>query len=168
MSTDRSRDPLPAADPDEAGDTAPGHDGAGVPPGERIVAASLAGTGVFLAVATVATLLPDEAARPAAAVDGVLFAAGVVAFLWAYAVAVGRSRTEAIGIAGLYFLSGTAPRTTRVRLLGALAAQVVIAVVSASIRPYTPVAFGILVPMFGLGLAGLWGARHGTFPPRDG
>ena len=26
--------------------------------------------------------------------------------------------------------------------------------------------FGILVPMLPMGLAGLWAARHGTFPPR--
>ena len=26
--------------------------------------------------------------------------------------------------------------------------------------------FGILVPMLPLGLLGLWGARHGVFPPR--
>ena len=34
------------------------------------------------------------------------------------------------------------------------------------IRPFTPLAFGILVPMLGLGLIALWGARHGTFPAR--
>lgn len=137
------------------------------PPGSGIVTLSWAGTGVFVAVGTIATLLPDEAARPAAVVDGVLFALGVVAFLWAYAIAVGRSRTDAIGIGGLYFLAGSAPKAIRFRLLAALGAQVVVAVVTASIRPYTSVAFGILVPMFGLGLAGLWGARHGEFPPRD-
>lgn len=135
-------------------------------PGAGIVAASWAGTGVFAAVATVATLLPDEAARPAAYVDVALFAVGVVAFLWAYAIAVARSRTDAIGIGGLYFLAGSAPKEVRVRLLTALAVQTVIAIVTASIRPYTAVAFGVLVPVFGLGLAGLWGARHGTFPPR--
>jgi hypothetical protein len=135
--------------------------------GQGIVTLSWVGTGIFAAAATVATLLPDDAARAAAVIDGVLFAIGVVAFLWGYAVAVQRSRTDAIGIGGLYFLAGSAPRSIRVRLLGALAVQVVIAVVSASIRPYTAVAFGILVPMLGLGLAGLWGARHGTFPPRD-
>jgi len=26
--------------------------------------------------------------------------------------------------------------------------------------------FGVLVPMLPLGLLGLWGARHGVFPPR--
>ena len=135
--------------------------------GGGIVLLSWVGTGVFAAVATIATLLPDEAARPAAVVDGVLFVVGVVAFLWAYARAVSRSRTDAIGIGGLFFLAGSAPKVVRVRLLTALAVQVVLAVVSASIRPYTAVAFGILVPMFGLGLTGLWGARHGEFPPRE-
>lgn len=135
--------------------------------GSGIVTLSWAGTGTFVAVATIATIFPDEAARPAAAVDGVLFAIGVVAFFLAYARAVSRSRTETIGIAGLFFLSGSAPKVVRVRLWLALAVQIVMAIVSASIRPYTSVAFGILVPMFGLGLMGLWGARHGTFPPRD-
>ena len=135
--------------------------------GSGIVVLSWIGTGVFAAVATIATLLPDEAAKPAAVVDGILFAIGVVAFLWAYGIAVSRSRTDAIGIGGLFFLAGSAPTVVRVRLLTALAIQVVVAIVTASIRPYTAVAFGILVPMFGLGLTGLWGARHGTFPPRD-
>lgn len=153
---------MPAAPTNDGGD-----DAADAAPGAGIVTLSFAGTGVFLAAATIATLLPDEAARPAAVVDGALFAAGVVAFLWAYAIAVARSRTDAIGIGGLFFLSGSAPKVVRARLLGALAVQVVVAVVSASIRPYTAVAFGILVPMFGLGLAGLWGARHGTFPRRE-
>ena len=26
--------------------------------------------------------------------------------------------------------------------------------------------FGVLVPMLPMGLAGLWGARHGVYPPR--
>jgi hypothetical protein len=135
--------------------------------GSGIVTLSWAGTGTFVAVATVATFFPDEAARPAAVVDGVLFAIGLVAFGLAYARAVSRSRTDAIGIGGLFFLSGSAPKVVRIRLSVALAVQVLMAIVSASIRPYTSVAFGILVPMFGLGLMGLWGARHGTFPPRD-
>lgn len=134
--------------------------------GAGIVTLSFAGTGVFFTAATIATVFPDEAARPAGVVDGILFVIGVVAFLWAYALAVSRSRTDTIGIGGLFFLSGSAPAQVQRRLLGALGVQVVIAVVSASIRPYTAVAFGILVPMFGLGLAGLWGAKHGRFPAR--
>ena len=83
-------------------------------------------------------------------------------------VAVSRSRTDRIEIASLFFLAGgTAPRSVQVQLLGAFALQVVVALVSSSIRLYTSVAFGILVPMLGLGLTGLWGATHGRFPPRD-
>jgi len=73
---------------------------------------------------------------------------------------------NAIGSDEAFFLTGgTAPRPVRVRLLGAFAVQVVVALVTSSIRVYTEVAFGILVPMLGLGLAGLWGARHGRFRP---
>ena len=59
-----------------------------------------------------------------------------------------------------------APRPTRRALRIATVAEVVAVVVAASIRPYTEVAFGILAPMFGLGLMGMWGGRHGAFPPR--
>jgi hypothetical protein len=97
----------------------------------------------------------------------VLFALGTVAFLAAYARAIGRSRYEAIGMGGLFFLAGSAPRSVRVQLMASFVIQIAVAFLSASLRIYTPVAFGLLVPMYGLGLMGLWGARHGTFEPRD-
>ena len=136
--------------------------------GPAIVNASWAGTGLFVATAALATIDPDGLSGPGIAVDLVLFAFGCAAFLWAYAVAVSRSRTDAIGIGGLYFLQGSAPRVVQLRLLIPLAVQVVVAIASASIRPYTAVAFGILVPIFGLGLSGLWGARYGHFEARSG
>jgi hypothetical protein len=40
--------------------------------------------------------------------------------------------------------------------------------VAAGIRPYTAVAFGVLAPMFGLGLNGLFAATYGRFPDRTG
>jgi hypothetical protein len=43
---------------------------------------------------------------------------------------------------------------------------VVVAVATAAVRPFTPLAFGILVPLYGLGLAGVWAAAFGTFGPR--
>ena len=132
-----------------------------------IVNVSWAGTGVFVATTVLAVIDPDGLSGPGLLVDLVLFAVGCVAFLWAYAVAVSRSRTDLIGIGGLYFLQGSAPRIIQLRLLIPLAIQVVVAVLAASLRPYTAVAFGILVPIFGLGLAGLWGARHGTFEARS-
>ena len=65
-----------------------------------------------------------------------------------------------------HWLLAGQPREPQRWLLGCLAAQVVIALVAAALRPYTAVAFGVLVPTFGLGLCGLWAVRSGTFPPR--
>ena len=96
-----------------------------------------------------------------------LFAVGCVVFLWAYALAVARSRTDLIGIGGLYFLHGTAPKVVAFRLRLALIIEVAVAVATSAVRVYTSLAFGILVPVFGLGLCGLWGARFGTFAPRS-
>jgi hypothetical protein len=133
---------------------------------DRIVAADLVGTAALAVLALAATLAPDTLAVPYAVLAGAEFLAGCAAFLWAYAIAVGRSRTEVISVPGVWFLSGSTPTPVRRRLLGALAAQVVIVVAAASVRPYTAVAFGVLAPIYGLGLAGLWAARNGTFPPR--
>lgn len=135
--------------------------------GAAIVNASWVGTGAFVATSAVATIVPDALGGVAAAVDVVLFLIGCGAFLWAYGRAVSRSRTDAIGIGGLLFLQASAPKLVRDRLRLALAVEVVTAVACASIRPFTSLAFGILVPVYGLGLSGLWGARHGTFPARE-
>ena len=136
-------------------------------PGGNIVALSWASTIAFTLAATIATAFPDQAARPVAVFDCLLFVGGIAAFLLAYAQGISRSRTEQIEIGGLFFLTGeTAPSEVRRRLLASFGVQVVVALVSSSIRLYTSVAFGILVPMLGLGLAGLWGARHGRFPAR--
>lgn len=126
---------------------------------------SWAGTAVFTATAILSTFV--EATRAVGVVVAlVLFGLGCVAFLAAFARAVDRSRTEEIGIGGLYFLAGSAPGAVRWHLLGSTAVQTTVAFTTASLRPFTGVAFGILVPMYGLGLAGLWASRHGDFPPR--
>ncbi|MGI9622760.1 MAG: hypothetical protein ACR2PK_07985, partial [Acidimicrobiales bacterium] len=93
-------------------------------------------------------------------------AIGTVVFLVAFAAAVERSRTEEIAVASLYFLSGSAPGSVRWHLLGSTAIQTAVAFAAAAARPFTGAAFGILVPMYGLAMAGLWAARHGTFPDR--
>ena len=134
--------------------------------GERIVRAAVVGTGVFVAVAVAAAVSRPTFSTAAVVVSLVLFAVGCAAFLWAYAVAIGRSRVDAIGMGGLFFLHGSAPRRVQLLLIGATAAQVVAAFVTAAVHPFTSQAFVILGPMYGLGLAGLWGARHGTFEPR--
>jgi hypothetical protein len=133
--------------------------------GSRLVQASWAGTVLFAVVAGLAVVV-DGLRTTAAVVDIVLFFVGIVAFLVAYARAIGRSRTELLGVGGIFFLSGSAPPRVQRLLLGALAAQTLLALVTASLRPYTPLAFGMLVPMYGLGLAGLWGAFLGSYPAR--
>jgi hypothetical protein len=135
--------------------------------GRPIIVTSLAGTAVFTAVAVAAAIAPKALGGTAVVVDLVLFALGVAAFLSAYAIAIGRSRFDAIGIGGLYFLAGSAPAPVRRLLLGALAVEIVVAFATAGARPFSALAFGILVPMFGLGLSGRWGARYGHFDPRD-
>jgi len=134
--------------------------------GTAIINLSWAGTAAYAALALAGTLLPDWFALPTAALSGVLFVVGCVVFLWAYAIAVARSRTDAIGIGGLYFLADSAPKEPAFRLRLSFAVEVVAAIVSSSIRPFTPMAFGFLVPVYGLGMMGLWGARYGTFEPR--
>ncbi len=135
-------------------------------PGARIVLVSRVGTAVFVATAAAAVIDRDTFGLVAVAVDLVLFLVGCVVFLWAFGVAVGRSRTDAIGIGGLYFLQGSAPKPIQVALLVPFAVQVAVALVTAGLRPFTSLAFGVLVPMFGLAQAGLWGARHGHFGSR--
>ncbi len=134
---------------------------------ERILQTTTVATVVLAATAAVAVAWPDTLAVPYAAIGIVAFVAGCAAFVWSYGIAVGRSRTEVLSVLGIYFLAGAAPKAVRRRLLGALAVQCVIVVAAASIRPFTAVAFGVLAPMLGLGLAGLWGARYGSFPARE-
>jgi hypothetical protein len=135
-------------------------------PGSRIVVASWVGTAVFVVAAIAATVAPDSLGTPFAALSVIYLVVGMVLFLLALLVAAARSRTDAIGIGGLFFLQGSAPRGVQVQLMASFAVEVVVAFVAASIRIYTPLAFGLLVPMYALGLAGLWGARYGSFGPR--
>lgn len=110
----------------------------------------------------------------AVAVAIACFSVGVVVFLWGYWVAVQRSRTDNIAVASLYFLTDKcAPKSVAVRMNSVLAGQVVIGVATALMRSTTDgkagstLAFGILVPVLGLGMNGLWGALHGDFSPRN-
>lgn len=124
-------------------------------------------TGVFVVVSALAAGWPDTFLPLSVPVDLVSFAAGCGAFLWAYALAIGRSRYQTVTMGGAFFLSeGVAPPDVTRLLRGALGVQVVVAVAAASVRPFTALAFSVLVPMLGLGLMALWAARHGRFPAK--
>ncbi len=136
------------------------------PVGAGIVHVAWAGTGLFVAAAVTGAVVPHPFRGTAVVVSALLFGVGLAAFFWAYAVAVSRSRYDDVSIGGVYFLVGSAPRLVRVRLGIALAVQIAVAAATAAFRPFTSQAFVVLAPLFGLGLMGVWGARHGEFPPR--
>ncbi len=136
-------------------------------PGRALIRLSWIGTAVTVVTSVANALTGDRndywlSAGPAL----VLLLLGSGAFLWAFALAVERSRTEEIGVGGLFFLEGCAPRRVQVVMLASVAVQTVVPLAVAVVRPFT--AFAVLAPVWSLGLAGLWGARHGTFPPRRG
>jgi len=133
--------------------------------GDRLLVWSWIGTAVF-AVTAFGAVAADSLMAVSVPVALVLFAAGVVVFLRAFLYAVSARRADLIGIGGLFLLLGSAPRRVQKQLLGSLGVELAVAIATASLRPYTALAFGALVPMYGLGLAGLWGARYGTFAPR--
>lgn len=170
---DPGGDRVPDAGDDAHGDA---HDdaqpGAGPAPlvraapdaGGAVVAVDLVVTAVFVVTSVLATAVPGLRG-PAVVVDALLFLAGGTLMLVALARAAARSRTEEIAVSNLFFLAGSAPRRPQVRLLGCLAVQVVVAAATAGARPYTSLAFGVLAPLWGLGLTGVWAARYGSFPP---
>ena len=135
--------------------------------GAALVNVAFLGTGALVATSAAAAAAPAAFERIHAVLSVVLFVVGTGAMLWAYALGVSRSRTDLVTVPGLFFLAGdVAPRSTRRALRVATAVEVVAVVAAASIRPYTEVAFGILAPMYGLGLMGVWGGRYGRFPDR--
>ena len=124
------------------------------------------GTTVFFALVVGSVFFEGLIRTTSLVFNLLLFATGCYAFMAAFVRAVKRSRTEAIGVGGLYFLSGCAPPKIRRQMMGLLSFQVVASLTAASFRPFTIVASAVLVPVFGLGLSGLWAANHGDFEPR--
>jgi hypothetical protein len=132
---------------------------------DPVVRASWAGTAVFVVVSFLA--VTATGLQPlATGVDLALFAAGTGAFIVALARAVARSRHDVLTLPGVFFLQGSAPALVRRHLLASLAVEVVVAFTAAGLRPYTSLAFGILAPVYGLALAGWWGATRGRFEAR--
>ena len=142
--------------------------------GRLIVQTNLVLTVMFIVASAIAVTVFDQPWKSiAVAVSLLCFTVGVVAFLWGYWSAVQRSREDEIGVAVLYFLmDGVAPLPVSRIMNWLLGVQCAVALGAALSRPSTDgkpgstLAFGILVPMLGLGLSGLWGALHGTFRPR--
>jgi hypothetical protein len=129
----------------------------------RIVTWSWATTGGFAASALAVTLGASSLEGVAIAISLAMFVASLVVWAYAFGLAVVRStRGDDISVPTLFFLSsGSAPTGVRRHLMGSLAVAVAVAIMTVKANP-----FSALVPMLALGLAGLWAARHGTFPRR--
>ena len=140
-----------------------------------IVRFNLVASAFFTVVAVVSAVVFDDVFRVVVVVVSLaLFAVGVATYLVGFFAAVQRSRDSQIAVSQLFFLTGSvAPRDVKVPMLAALAAQTIVGIAAAVARPSTDgkagsvLAFGVLVPMLGLGLNGLWASRHGAFDERD-
>jgi hypothetical protein len=139
--------------------------------GSRILRIDAFGTAAFVMTAFGGVARPGFLRNLAAVVALALFTAGCSLSLWAIWLAIQRSRQHEVGMGGLFFLAGsTAPGSVRRPFNLLLMVQVLVGLATAigtfRIKPFTPLAFGVLVPMFGLGLSGLWSARYGVFGAR--
>jgi len=141
----------------------------------NIVRINLLLTGLFVVVTAIAAAVFSPELRVAVVVfDLALFAIGVATFILGYFSAVQRSRYEEISVGGLFLLlDKVADRSTTLRMNTALAVQTIIGVTGAIVRgstdgkPGSTLAFGVLVPLLGLGLNGMWASKHGVFASRN-
>ena len=99
-------------------------------PGTRFFQLSWVGTIAFVVTAGAAATSPSTFELAAVAVSLTLFFAGIVTMLWAFFIAVNRSRVDAIGVGGLYFGAGSTPKVVRWNLLGATTVQLVAGIVT--------------------------------------
>jgi len=140
----------------------------------KIVKLNGALTAVFVVITVLAVVVFNSPLRRLVAiVDLVLFAIGVATFIWAYFSAVQRSRSDEISVAGLFLLiDGVASKSVMRVMNSALTIQVTVGLGGAIIRRSTDgvagstLAFGVLVPLLGLGLNGLWASKYGSFGKR--
>lgn len=134
-----------------------------VPPG-RLARLDLAGTALALVVTGLAAAVDADAVQLVYLyVCAGLFLVGSAVWAWGFVVAADRSRTHVIDLAGLFYLTGSAPRPVRRWFLGLWFAQIAIAVAAI---PLTNPPWAVVVPVFGIGVLTRWASAHGTFPER--
>jgi hypothetical protein len=118
--------------------------------------------GLFALTAIPAAAGVDAMVGPAIGVALGLFFFACGAMAYAFVVGVARTtRGDNVVVANLFFLQGSAPRRVRREFFAQFLVCLAITAGTVAFEP-----FGVLVPMLPIALAGVWGARHGTFPPR--
>ena len=132
--------------------------------GPGIVRADMVGTAAFVLVTMITSLVENGITDLAnLVISSMLFLGGCVAFGIGFVRAANRSRTEVVDLAGLFYLTGSAPKPVRRLLMGLWFAQIGIAIVSVfTVSP----PFGVMAPVWGIGILTLWSSRHATFPKR--
>jgi len=131
-------------------------------PGRRIVQVSWASNVLFAITAVPVAAGVDAFDAAAVAVSLILFVISLGVWCYAFAIAVSRSaRGDDVVVGNLFLMQGPVPKAVRLHLFGSLLVCLAITAGTAAADP-----FGVLVPMMPLGLIGLWGARHGTYPAR--
>jgi hypothetical protein len=133
-----------------------------LPSGRGIVVASWVGNALFAVTAIPAALGVDAFDDPAVVAALLLFFASLIVWCWALGLAAVRTtRGDDVQVTSLFLLEGRVPARARWQLYGSFLVCLAITVGTAAANP-----FGVLVPMYPLGLVGLWGARHGIYPAR--
>ena len=142
-------------------------------PGRAVIVASWVSTVVLGLVTVAAVVDPDGFDGSFLAVAFSYFVIGSLGFGVDVVLAARRSRESAMGIGGIFFPAGSAPRSVQWQLIGSPGVQVVVVLATAGIgfarlqgREVNSLAFGVLAPVLALGFCGLWGVRHGLFPDR--
>lgn len=132
--------------------------------GRNLLIADLAGTVALLLATLLAAASDADAVQVLGlAVAGVLFLGGTAAWAIGFLRAVGRSRTEQVDLAALFYLTGSAPEPVRKAFLRLWFAQMAIAVGAVAVaRP----PFAVMAPVWGIGLITWWASLHATFSPR--
>jgi len=132
-------------------------------PGARIVMVGWLANALFAATAIPAAIFGGSVLDAISiATSLALFFVAIAVFGYAFFKALARTtRGDDIAVASLFFLQGSAPTPVR-RTFAAL--FVVCLAVAAGTAAWE--FFSVLVPMLPIGLAGMWAARYGTFPPR--
>jgi hypothetical protein len=130
--------------------------------GRGILAVGWVANALFAITAIPVAFGLDDFLGVAIGVALLLFLVSLGAFVYAFGVGVARSgRGDNVAVANLFFLQGSAPKPVKRDFLILFLVCLAITVGTAAWDP-----FGVLVPMLPIGLAGVWAARYGVFPPR--
>ena len=130
--------------------------------GVWIIRVSWASLAMLIAVAVPFAFGLDSFEKPVAAVGLTSFSVGIAVWFVAFFQALGRTAVgDEIAVSNWVFLAGSAPARVRRHLLGVALLTLTVTIATTAGNPFV-----WLANLMPLAMSALWGARHGTFPPR--